>query len=351
MAGGVIWEHPPASVTAAGDLLTRIGGRPAVNTFIDGLYDQLLKSGETSPLLLKSQMAQKQDVYIALLKERSVDYLECVWGGDRWEGQDMFKAHAHLHISQPVWDLSKKMAATVLKTMKLPSEVTNEILKQYDLLGEPVVDPGGKFHAWVDKKSKELEAKCLDDGAVDLHGMGFTTSPEMIKNMQDKADRAQATKDKLAALRHSRKLENGEKSSPKKTAGTDGNSVKYASNGSTGTSRSSIKVAEKAGAGTGRKIVKDAAANPKHKAKGKTVAKTEVAAKTKSTPEATKPSTLETSAEASTASGPGTSSGASFEVSFLLPEEGPSVSVPQSRTTPLPDGFIKYLPKTTCCAK
>merc|ERR1719453_808920 len=110
MAGSLVWAHPTPESKNGQTLLDRIGGAKAVEFFIDGFYDKILHDKETAPLLLKSQMAQKQDVYMKLLKERTTEYLECVWGGDGWEGQDIFKAHAHLHISTKAYDISVKLA-------------------------------------------------------------------------------------------------------------------------------------------------------------------------------------------------------------------------------------------------
>ena len=39
------------------------------------------------------------------LKDRTVDYFDAVWGGDVWEGQDLFVAHAHLHISPEMYEV------------------------------------------------------------------------------------------------------------------------------------------------------------------------------------------------------------------------------------------------------
>jgi len=175
-----------------------------VTQFIEGFYDRLLQDKEVAPLLLRSQQAQSVDVYIALLKERTVDYLEAIWGGDEWSGQDLFRAHAHLHISAKAYDKSMKHAAAQLKTMKLAPDVAKDILQECEIMGEPITDADGKFHKWVEDKQREIEAKSLADGAVDLHGMGFTSSPQTIKDMQDKQNRRDAIKAKLANMKAER---------------------------------------------------------------------------------------------------------------------------------------------------
>lgn len=207
MAGSTVWEHPfPPSVQGK-TLLDRVGGVKAIETFIDGFYNRLLHDKEVAPYLLKSQMAQRQEVYMQLLKDRSVEYLEVIWGGDAYEGQDMFKAHAHLHISAKAYDKSTKCALAQVKAMKLSSEVAKAVMDEMEVLREPITDADGKFHRWVHEKQKELEDVALGEGAVDLTGMGFTTSPAAAKKMKDDARKKLELKERLAAFKQAKKEE------------------------------------------------------------------------------------------------------------------------------------------------
>merc|ERR1711924_256458 len=67
------------------------------------------------------------------------------------------------------------------------------------------------FHRWVHAKQKEIEDKMLAEGAVDLAGMGFTSSPATIKDMADKAKRREETRKKLAAVKAERAREEMER--------------------------------------------------------------------------------------------------------------------------------------------
>lgn len=204
MAGATVWTHPAPEIKGGATLLARIGGVEKVHDFIYGFYDRLLLESDVASVLLRSQQAQKQEIYMKLLKDRSVEYLEIVWGNDDYEGQDMFKAHAHLHISTPIYDKSMKCAAAELKKMGVPSDVYKDAMDQLEVLREPITDADGKFHRWVEAQQKEMEEKLLAEGAVDLHGMGFTSSPKMIKDMADKAKRREDIKNKLAAAKAER---------------------------------------------------------------------------------------------------------------------------------------------------
>merc|ERR1712187_647378 len=149
--------------------------------------------------LKKSQATQSQEVYMRHLKERTVEYLETVWGGDPWEGQDMFCAHAQLHISEELFDRAAKLGKKVLKDMKVSSDVIEEVMKEMDIMKTPMTDPGGKFHKWVMDRQAKLEEASAAEGAVDLHGMGFTTSPATVKKMQEEKRIAEERKAKMEA--------------------------------------------------------------------------------------------------------------------------------------------------------
>jgi len=198
-----LWEHPILDPVNGQSLLQRIGGVQTVHDFIYGFYDRLLYDKKVSPLLKRSQQTQNEAVYIKLLKDRTVEYLESVWGGDPWEGQDMFVAHAQLHISPEIYDICIVHSKKQLAGMKLSKELKAAVQAEVILLAEPIADPGGKLDAWVRKRNKDIEDACLAEG--DVKGpMGFSISAAQAKAMKDKAEMEAARKAKLLAMRQER---------------------------------------------------------------------------------------------------------------------------------------------------
>jgi hypothetical protein len=209
-----VWRHPPPPVNNGKNVLQQMGGLPALTDFIYGFYDRMLVDKEMGAFLKKSQQTQSEAVYIKLLKDRTIEYLEIVWGGDAWEGQDMFVAHAALHISTKIYDAALKLARAQLKAQGITGAVQKVIMDEMELMREPICDPTGKFHKWVMDKNKKMEEQMLAEGAVDLHGMGFTSSPAFVKAMEDKQKRDQDRKERLQAQKEKRKAE--EKAAKKK---------------------------------------------------------------------------------------------------------------------------------------
>lgn len=209
-----VWTHPPPGQIKGKSLLESMGGVGAVTYFVNVFYDGMLKDKEVAPVLKKSQQTQSEEIYMKLLKERTVEYLECVWGGDAWEGQDMFVAHAALHISTKTYDAAMKIAKNIVAGMAIPPEAKKLMMEELWALKEPMCDADGKFHRWVHEKNKAIEQKMLDDGAVDLTGMGFTSSPAMVKAMKDKAEKEAQRKERM--LEQKKKREAEEKARKKK---------------------------------------------------------------------------------------------------------------------------------------
>jgi len=184
-------------------LFARMGGEPKLHDFVYGFYDRMLADKEIAPLLLKSQGAQAQAVYMKLIKDRTIEYLEQVWGGDEWEGQDMFRLHAMLHINDPVYDRSIKCAAAQVKHMRLSKDVVKDIMQEMETMREPITDPGGKLHKWIQDKQTAMESKGEEEGQI-KGAMGFTISAAQMKQMSDEAKRREDMKVRLAAEREKR---------------------------------------------------------------------------------------------------------------------------------------------------
>lgn len=207
MAGenGNLWNHPAPSIEG-GTLLSRMGGEKAVHDFVYGLYDRILEDSETAPYLLRSQQTQSLDVYLKLLKDRTVEYLEIVWGGDTWESQDLFKSHAQLHISAQAYDRCMKMAAVQVKAQGLPSQARKEVLAQMQIMKDPITDADGRFHSFVAKRQTEMEAKLGEEGDLVYVGMGFTATKATVAAWAEQKRIKEERSEKLAAAKAQRKL-------------------------------------------------------------------------------------------------------------------------------------------------
>jgi truncated hemoglobin YjbI len=199
-----VWKHPQTdSLKKDGKtLLTRIGGMPVLTEFIYGFYDNMLADPTLGAMLKTWMQTAPHEMYMKHLKDRTVDYLEIVWDCDTWEGQDMFIAHAHLHISGPFYDKAMKCAQSKLNKMSLSSALKKEMMAEMEVMREPITDPEGKFHAWIIARQKELE-KQTEEGAI-MGPMGFSMSAATHKNMKDKEQKAEERKQRLAAAKAER---------------------------------------------------------------------------------------------------------------------------------------------------
>jgi len=206
MAGenGNLWDHPTPSMKG-GTLLDNMGGEKAVHDFVYGLYDRILQDAETAPYLLRSQQTQSLEVYLKLLKDRTVEYLVTVWGGDTWESQDLFKSHAQLHISAQAYDRCVKMAAIQVKAQGLPSLARKEVMAQMQLMKDPITDADGRFHSFVAKRQSEMEAKLGEEGDLVYVGMGFTATKATVALWAEQKRLKEERSEKLAAAKAKRK--------------------------------------------------------------------------------------------------------------------------------------------------
>lgn len=174
--------------------------------FVYGFYDGMYHDPHLGAMLKKWMQTAPHEMYMKHLKDRTVDYLECVWDDDAWEGQDLFVAHAHLHMTTAFFDKATKCAKSTLKTMSISSNLTKEILKEFAVMKEPITDPEGKFHSWIIQKNKDLEARDAEAaGDMVTTTMGFTISKTQLQAMADKAQKDKDLKDRLAAMRAARK--------------------------------------------------------------------------------------------------------------------------------------------------
>lgn len=325
-----------------------------LHDFIYSFYDAMLFDKRVAPFLLKSQMAQSQDVYMKLIKDRTIEYLEQVWGGDKWEGQDLFRLHMHLQVNKEVYDRCIKLGTTQCKKMGLSKEVTRDIVHELDIMGEPITDPDGKFRKWVDDKQREMEAKFNDQvGAVDPHGMGFPCSPKFLQQMEDQKKRKQELSERLAAARLKRATEAKDEQKRVKQEALEKEKAKEAKT----QEKDKLKqeAASKPKQEDAKKKVKAANSDPTKKAKGdagatgatpELKAKKSTRHKPSDTPVATQAAkSLSPEITMSTDVGSASTSGEKQEDASMptLPEDIGFPQTPDSLHTPMPGGVSTVL--------
>jgi hypothetical protein len=211
-----IWDHEPPKPKAGSTLLARMGGVDRLHDFVYGFYDRILADKLTAPSLVKSQATQSIGTYMKLIKDRTVEYLEIVWGGDKWEGQDFFVLHAQLHINAQVYDKCIKLGALEVKKMKFPSDVAKDIMQEIELMKEPITDSDGKFHRWVADKQKAMETNVNGEDMVDPTGMGFMVSKAEMQRIADKEQGIADRKIRMAAQKAKREAEEKEQKQQKR---------------------------------------------------------------------------------------------------------------------------------------
>lgn len=207
------WIHQKLDTVNNETLLMRMGGLPALTDFVYGFYDNMLKDSQLGQMLKKWMQTAPHEVYMKHLKDRTVDYLEVVWDNDDWTGQDLFVAHAHLHISGDFFDRALKCAKSKVNSMGLPSSVRADIMKEMNIMKEPITDPGGKFQKWIVAKQEMLEAKsrsAVDNGDVIVTEMGFTVTKAELEAMAEKARKAEERKRLMAEQKRKREQQETE---------------------------------------------------------------------------------------------------------------------------------------------
>lgn len=201
------WDHPVLEPSGGKHLLDRMGGLPNLEKWVHSFYDAMLKDKAIGPFIKRDMKFQDEEKFMLQLKNGTIQYLEAVWGGDPWEGQSLFELHASLHIGDDLWDRSIKCAMAACGKLGMSSDVKKEIESEMEVMREPCTDTNGKFHRWIAEKNKDMEAKALAEGAVDVTGMGFTVSIETVRAMAAKAEKAEERKQKMLEARKMRQAQ------------------------------------------------------------------------------------------------------------------------------------------------
>lgn len=170
-------------------LLDRLGGLPRLELMVDGLYNQMAESKELQSFFHLRSLPR--------LKQRTVDFLAGMWGGEAYRGPDLFFAHAGLGVSVRVYDLMMKFLHIQLKLMKVEKEVCKLIVDDFEAMREPICDPTGKL-----AKVRETARKALD---AEL-GDPFDSKANRAR-YEENQRKEQERREKMAAFRKKRKQE------------------------------------------------------------------------------------------------------------------------------------------------
>ncbi|CAJ1401751.1 unnamed protein product [Effrenium voratum] len=135
---------------------SRLGGLPALETFVNGFYDLMATDKDTKKFFENRNLEN--------LKRRTVDYLGGLWGGDAYRGPDLFLAHTGLGVTTKTFDVMMKCAEKQLKIQKVASTVSGEILSDLRGMREPLCDPTGRLAKVYNEKNLAL-GDPFDDAA------------------------------------------------------------------------------------------------------------------------------------------------------------------------------------------
>lgn len=197
------------------DLLTRMGGVPALEELVDGLYDNLAADPDLGFFLRKNAAAIDFEHFMKVLKARTVDFCAASFddsGTHKYNGPDLFNAHAFLSISDKQYDVTMQCTSKKIKKMKMDSKVKKEVLAEFEAMRDPIVDPQGKYRQWLFEKNKELGAA---DGEERITIMGFSVKASVVRELEEQARKDQERSDKMKERRLLREKEEAEAAKPK----------------------------------------------------------------------------------------------------------------------------------------
>lgn len=137
-------------------LLERLGGEEPLEVVVYGVYDLMRDDAEMGPIF---ERFAKTPGTMHRLKVRTVDYLRGEWGGDPYDGPNLFVAHASMEISDWLYDGMMKMYKIMLQKVKATDDVMSECLKSLEDMRPPIIDPAGIFQEEMEKTLAAAAAK------------------------------------------------------------------------------------------------------------------------------------------------------------------------------------------------
>ena|ERR1043166_4486537 len=119
-----------------GSLYQRLGGYDVIAAIIDGLYARM----RSEPALRRFSMGRSEDSRNRA-RQLFVDQMCALSGGPCvYIGRDMKTSHAGLGITQSEWDLTMRLTAASLETLKIPPSEKEEFLAIFRRFREEIVE-------------------------------------------------------------------------------------------------------------------------------------------------------------------------------------------------------------------
>jgi hemoglobin len=119
-------------------LYEKIGGEAAINATVEEFYKRILADDFLSPFFKNLNMARQ----INMQKK----FLNHVFGQKEYEGKNMRKAHAHLHLTDKHFDRVAKHLSDAMLHLGVGQDLVDQVLAvaettRADVLGRPVPTP------------------------------------------------------------------------------------------------------------------------------------------------------------------------------------------------------------------
>jgi truncated hemoglobin YjbI len=125
-----------ASATSPTDegttLFARLGGEPAINAAMRGLYGRIFADPELAPLFERMNKGR----HVSSVAK----FVGAAAGGpEPWTGRDIEGAHRHLHLTQRQFDRVADHLTAVLDELAVPDDAAGEVLSLVGSLGPQIV--------------------------------------------------------------------------------------------------------------------------------------------------------------------------------------------------------------------
>mmetsp|Transcript_101770 Transcript_101770/g.287030 ORF Transcript_101770/g.287030 Transcript_101770/m.287030 type:complete len:181 (-) Transcript_101770:542-1084(-) len=166
-------------------LLDRFGGDLEVEAYIDDVYNMMARDAVLKDFFGTSA---GRAFNLQILKDRTVDYL-CssapgAFGTEPYHGPLLFDSHASLRITPKQYDVFMKCAKTALKKRKTNAQVTAEVLKNFEWMRDPIVDPDGKHLNELQGNLERAKEEAKKKGRGSRRG----GRPERIRHVSTQGD-------------------------------------------------------------------------------------------------------------------------------------------------------------------
>jgi len=190
-------------------LYERLGGHDPLERIVYGVYDLMKADADLGPLF---DRFARSAATLKKLKERTVDFLAGEWGGEKYDGPDLYIAHSTMNISADLYDGMLRMYVKMLEKENVEQKICEEVMESLERLREPIVDPDGtqaqKFNDRMEALSAEREARVsfykangikyspLSGQALDPEAVAKAKAKARAKNETKRKDRLSTDSDK-----------------------------------------------------------------------------------------------------------------------------------------------------------